>query len=109
MAEKNIGPNLEGKASDGNPIFTTRQWLERFRRQFTEREHKIDITRPLKAEDIWGVGPEALYQITREMTQKQNRTGQYKYERFDAVVHRTLFTKTQHTPQSRRLLLGQTI
>ena len=61
MAEKNTVPNLEAKASDGNPIFTPRQWLERFR-QFTKREHKIDIA-PLVP--IWGVGPGALYQITR--------------------------------------------
>ena len=81
MTEKNIVPNSEAKASDGNTIFTPRHWLERFR-QFTKREHKIDITPLLKGEDntdtewtpkvtavqedfIWGVGPEALYQITR--------------------------------------------
>ena len=43
MAEKNTEPNLEAMASDGNSIFTPRQWLERFR-QITKREHKIDIT-----------------------------------------------------------------
>ena len=81
MAEKNIVPNLEAKATDGNPVFTPRQWLERFR-QFCKREHKIDIAPLLKEEDItdtgwtgkeqliqehflWGVGLEALYQITR--------------------------------------------
>ena len=81
MTEKNIVPNLETKATDGNPVFTPRQWLERFK-QFTKREHKIDITPLLKGEDItdsgwgakeqaiqedfiWGVGPEALFQITR--------------------------------------------
>ena len=80
MAEKNIVPNLEAKATDGNPVFTPRQWLERFR-QFCKREHKIDIAPLLKREDVtdtgwtekdqitqedflWGVGPEALYQIT---------------------------------------------
>ena len=51
MTEKNIVPNLEAKASDGNPIFTSRQWLERFR-QFTKREHKIDITPELKGKNI---------------------------------------------------------
>ena len=79
MAERNIVPNLEAKATDGNPVFTPRQWLERFR-QFCKREHKIDITPLMKGEEItnwsgkeqtvqedfiWGVRPEALYQITR--------------------------------------------
>ena len=81
MAERNTVPNLETKATNGNPVFTPRQWLERFR-QFCKREHKIDITPLIKGENItdadwngkepaiqedfiWGVGPEALYQITR--------------------------------------------
>ena len=80
MTEKNTVPNLEARASDGNAKFTPRQWLERFR-QFTKREHKIDIAPQMKGEDItvnewtgieqpfqedfiWGVGPEALCQIT---------------------------------------------
>ena len=58
MAEKNIVPNLETKATDGNPVFTPRQWLKRFK-QFTKREHKIDFTPLLKGEYItdsgWGV------------------------------------------------------
>ena len=87
MAERNIVPNLETKATDGNPVFTPRQWLERLR-QFCKREHKIDINPLLKGENItdanwngkeqaiqedfiWGVGPEALYQIT---------TAEYKTE-----------------------------
>ena len=57
MTEKNIVPNLETEATDGNAVFTPRQWLERFK-QFTKREHKIDITHLLKGEDItdsgWG-------------------------------------------------------
>ena len=70
MTEKNIVPNLETKA-------TARKF-----KQFTKREHKIDITPLLKGEDItdsgwgakeqaiqedfiWEVGPEALFQITR--------------------------------------------
>ena len=80
MAEKNIVPNLEAKATDGNPVITPRQWLERFR-QFCKREHKKDITPLLKGEEVTdtectgkeqiiqdflrGVGPEALYQINR--------------------------------------------
>ena len=51
MAEKNIVPNLEAKASDGNVVFTPRQSLERFR-QFTKREHKINITPLIKEEDV---------------------------------------------------------
>ena len=81
MTERNTVPNLEAKVTDGNPVFTPKQWLERFR-QFCKREHKIDIAPLLKGEEItetnwtgkeqavqedfiWGVGPEALYQITR--------------------------------------------
>ena len=81
MAERNNVPNLEAKATDENPVFTPKQWLERFR-QFSKREHKIDIAPLIKGEEItqnsWtankqaiqedfigGVGPEALYQITR--------------------------------------------
>ena len=107
MAEKNTVPNLETKASDGNPIFTPRQWLERFR-QFTKREHKIDITPLLKREDIteagwtaekeakiqedfiWGVGPGSLYQITR---------AEYKTPRPNSVIYRTLPPKTEHISQ----------
>ena len=104
MVEKNIVPNLEAKASDGNPIFTPRQWLERFR-QFTIREHKIDITPLVKGEDfteigwtkkeatiqeglIWEVGPEALYQITR---------AEYKTEP-DSIKFKDLIRlNTEHT------------
>ena len=81
MAEKNFVPNLEAKVTDGNQVFTPRQRLVRFR-QFTKREHKMYIAPLLEREDvtdtgctekeqliqedfIWGVGPEALYQITR--------------------------------------------
>ena len=81
MAEKNIVLNLETKATDGNPVFTPRQWLERFK-QFTKREHEIDFTPLLKSEVItdsgwgakeqaiqedfiWGVRLVALFQITR--------------------------------------------
>ena len=80
MAERNIVPTLETKATDGNPVFTPRQWLEGFR-QFCKREHQIDITPLLKGENItdanwngkeqavqedfiWGVEPKARYQST---------------------------------------------
>ena len=76
MAERNIVPNLEAKATDGNPVFTPKQWLERFG-QFSKREHKIDIAPLIKGEEItqngwngkeqaiqedfiWGAGLEAL-------------------------------------------------
>ena len=76
MAEKNIVPSLEAEATDGNPVFTPRLWLERFRK-FCKREHKIDIAPLLKGKNttdtgksgqeqtihkdfIWGVGVEAL-------------------------------------------------
>ena len=79
MTEKNTLPNLEARVSDRNAILTPRQWLERIR-QFTKREHEIDIAPLIKGGDItewtgkeqllqrdfiWVVGPEPLYQITR--------------------------------------------
>ena len=39
------------KASDRNPVFTPRQWLERFK-QFVKRGHKIDKTPLLKGEEV---------------------------------------------------------
>ena len=73
-------PNFEA-AAEGNEIYTRKQWLERFR-QYTKRKHKIDIAELLRGvettqngwatketqiqEDfIWGIGPEALYQMAR--------------------------------------------
>ena len=67
MAEKNTVPNLEAKASDGNPIFTPRQWLERFR-QFTKREHKIDITPLVKGKILQKpVGPPKKKQKSKKI------------------------------------------
>ena len=80
-AERNIVPNQEAKATEGNPVFTSKQWLERLR-QFSKREHKIDIAPLIKGGEItqngwtgkkqaiqedfnWVVGPEALYQLMR--------------------------------------------
>ena len=54
-AEKIVVQNLEAKAADGNPVFTPKQWLERFR-HFTKREHKIDITPLIKGEDVTETG-----------------------------------------------------
>ena len=74
MAEKNKVPNLEARATDGNPVFTPRQRLERFR-QFCIREHKIDIAPLLKGEDV---------------------TDKYKSERLNSVVHRILLAQDKH-------------
>ena len=121
MAEKNTVPNLEAKATDGNPVFTPRQWLERFR-QFCKREHKMDITPLVKGENmtdsgwsekeqaiqedfLWGVGPEALYQITRA---EYKGTRQHKSEKFNPVIHRILHAKKKYIPKSWRFLLGET-
>ena len=73
-------PNFEA-TTDGKKIFTPKQWLERFR-QYTKRKYKMDIEELIRGEDmtqadwatkenqvqddfIWGIGPEALYQMTR--------------------------------------------
>ena len=65
MAEKNLVPNLEARATDGNPVFTPRQWLERFR-QFCKRQHKIDIAPLLKVEDVTDTGWTEKEQATQE-------------------------------------------
>ena len=73
-------PNFEA-TTDGKKIFTPKQWLERFR-QYTKRKYKMDIAELIWGEEItqadwatkenqiqddfvWGIGPEALYQMTR--------------------------------------------
>ena len=73
-------PNFEA-TSDGKRIFTQKQWLERFR-QYTKTQHKMDIAELIRGAEItqtgwsgkkaeiqedfiWGIGPEALYQMTR--------------------------------------------
>ena len=73
-------PNFEA-TTDGKKIFTPKQWLERFR-QYTKRKYKMDIAELIRGEEmtqnewatkenqiqddfIWGIGPEALYQLTR--------------------------------------------
>ena len=113
MTEKNIVPNIETKATDGNPVSTPRQWLERFK-QFTKREHKIDITPLLKGEDItdsgwgakeqaiqedfiWGVGPEALFQITRAEYKTDPDSIKIK-DLINPVIYRILPTETKHLP-----------
>ena len=113
MTEKNTVPSLEARASEGYAIFTPRQWLKRFR-QFIKREHKIDIAPLIKGEDIteWtgkeqliqedffrGVGPEALYQITR--AEYKTKPDSIKI-RPDPAIYRILLTETKHVPQPRR-------
>ena len=82
MAEENKieVPNFEA-TSDGKRIFTPKQWLEKFR-QYTKRKHKMDIAERIRGAEItqndwsgneaavqedfiWGIGPEALFQMTR--------------------------------------------
>ena len=65
MAERNIVPSLEAKATDGNPVFTPRQWQERFW-QFSKREHKIDIAPLIKGEDLTQNGSTEKEQAIQE-------------------------------------------
>ena len=109
MTEKNTVPILETKSLDENPIFAPRQCLERSR-QFTKRtEHKTDNT-PLMKEKRSQTpdGPGKKLQ-SKKASQIENETEHHKNKRFNQVMHRTPFTKTQHIPQSKRLLLGETI
>ena len=86
--------------------------MERFR-QFTKREHKIDITPLLKGEDItdtewtgkelaiqedfiWGVGQEALHQITR---------AEYKTEPGSIEVKDLIRSYTEHYLPKRNTFL----
>ena len=104
MTEKNIVPNLEAKASEGNAVFTLRNWSERFR-QFTKREHKRDITPLMKGEVvadsgcsekkliledfIWEVGPEALHQKTR--AEDKTEPGRIKIKDFSGYSPSTTY------------------
>ena len=108
MAEKNTVPKLEAKASDGNQIITPRQWLERFR-QFTKREHKIDIGRRYhrgrmdrrkrnKHPRRLHLGSGTGSTIPNNPGRVQNGTGQYQNQRSNPVVHRTLPPETQYIP-----------
>ena len=52
MAERNIAPNLEAEALNGNPVFTpSQQWLERSW-EITKRKNRIDKAMLLKSEDV---------------------------------------------------------
>ena len=46
--------NFEAK-SDGERIFTPKQWLKRFR-QYTKRKHKMDITELIRGAEITRTG-----------------------------------------------------
>ena len=67
--------------TDGEKIFTPKQWLEQFR-QYTKRKHKTDMAELFRGAEMtqndcstkgtqiqenfmWGIGLEALYQMTR--------------------------------------------
>ena len=121
MAEPNIVPNLEAKATDGNPVFTPKQWLKRFR-QFSKQEHKSEIAPLIKGEEItqngwtgkkqaiqqdfiWGVGQKALYQITRAEYKTEPDTTKIK----DLIQLFTEYYMPEEPPTlSGRSLLGKT-
>ena len=67
MAERNIVPNLEAKATDGNPVITPRQWLESFR-PFCKRDTYEKKNKKNKS-------PEALISTNEKDIKKRN---QYK-------------------------------
>ena len=110
MAERNTVPNLEAKTTDGNPVFTPRHWLERFR-QFCKREHKIDITPLMKREEIinWagiktsntrrfhmGCGTGSI--LSNNQGRIKNGTRQHQNTGFDSVIHRVLHAETEYLP-----------
>ena len=80
MAERNTVPNLETKATDGNPVCTPRQWLERFR-QICKREHKIDITPLLKGENITDADWNGKEQAVQEGLRKYKKISYGEWDR----------------------------
>ena len=73
--------------TDGKKIFTPKQWLERFR-QYTKQKYKMDIAELIRGKEmtqtdwatkksqiqddfVWGIGPEALYRMTRAETKTE--------------------------------------
>ena len=81
MAEKKHSTEPRSQATDETPEFTPKELLERFK-QLTTPQRKIDIIpfkiveditdsgwtgkkQTIQEDFIWGVGPEALFQITR--------------------------------------------
>ena len=112
-------PNLEA-TSDGERRFTPKQWLERFR-QYAKRKHKMDITEFIPGAEItqtgwsgkeveiqedfkWGIGPKALYQLTRA----EYKTEPDKNAESYPTIQRILFTETENLSQRRRILLDKT-
>ena len=73
IAEKNRVPSLEAKASDGNPVFTPKQWLERDieRRCYRER---IDRKRTRYTRRLY-LGSGAQSPVQNNYSQVYNGTG----------------------------------
>ena len=113
--------NLED-ISDGKRIFTTKQWLERFR-QYTKSKYKIDIAEVIRGTDVTQNGWTEKKRNTRRFLmgyrtrslksngtgRVQDRTGQNKDQRFDQIIQRILLSKQKQVPQPRRILLDQTV
>ena len=115
MTEKNTVPNLKTKATDGNPEFTPRQWLERIKK-ISKREHKINVTPLLKAQDvtdtnwagkeqaiqedfIWGVGSEALFQVNR---------AEYETDQDSINIKNLIRLYTEHYLPKRNTIIEET-
>ena len=96
MAEKNILPNLEASASDGNAVLkgdvTGTGWIEK----------KITYPRRLHM----GSGARSI--VSHNPNRVPNGTAQHQSKRPDPVIFRVLLTETQQVLQPRRLLLGKT-
>ena len=112
-------PNFAA-TSDRKRRFPPKQWLERFR-QYTKREYEMDLTELIRGigrrqtgwsgkeagiqEDfIWGIGPEALYQMTRA----EHRTEPYKIAVRDLIRPSTNIFYQNGTPQPPGILLEMT-
>ena len=96
----------EAKASDGSPVLTPRQRLERFR-QLTKRGQKVDKTRCQKVKISQNPGePEKNKRsylgsgtgstLPNDLSRIQNGPGQYKNKNFDPDILRIISTQMQH-------------
>ena len=123
MAEKNIVPNLEAKASDGRKhgVYTetvvgtipaVHETGTQNRYYTTNKRRRCNRIRMAQKRKSYPrrlhLGSRTGSFVPNNAGRIQNRTGQHQNQRLNPGVHRVILTKTQYLPQPGRFLLGQT-